>query len=289
MSNFETAMQAAEQEYKIVRRRIPEGAIVSAMLLEISLTKAGKEANSFLQGIAAKFCFLDFEHEGRVQPLIDFSGDKIEFPYDSIEKDGTYNFPGIQSKPIYITPGTLRAKQSAVPTSNEIGVLLYGAFVQKKLGKGMALPFVTALLQSGLIDVSKFDFASIGLNIDEIKVDKGAPVCKAFRHTYMKYDKKDLENGKAKPGAQKQMSEDLTVFQKQTNERGLEIMVDVLGEFPITYVPSSKSLQIYDALKARQELKKKQDEQRYSKSNQSTGAYTPGNAYLGGADDDLPF
>lgn len=252
MSSFTEAANRAAEEHSIQRRVIPEGSIVTAVLFEIGFTNAGKEINSILGGIQAKFCFIDFEKDGVKTQLINFDGDEVDFPWDdpNLGKDG---YAGLFSKPIYLTPGTLKYRQVSEPQTVEAAVLLYSHALTLDLGPNIQEPFGRCLLQSGLIDISSFNFADLGVTPDFVNADYGFPAVRVFRETWMSYDKKDIDpkTKKPKPGAEKRFNERLT-----TLDKSVEPYNNDLAELPVTFIPSNKVLKIYKALQVRQEIKK---------------------------------
>lgn len=250
MSNFNQAANQAAESHHITKRIIPNGAIVNALLYEIGYTKSGKEVNSILGGIQAKFAYLSYEFNNERTKLVDFDEEgNVIFPYDRPE-DGKDGMPGLLSKPIYLSPGVLKYKQISEPQTVETAILLYSHTIALELGPNIQEPFGRILLQSGLVDLATLNLGVIGIDSTFATTDVGFPIIRAFRNTWMAYEKKDVENGKPKIGAEKRFNEKLTTW-----DRTQEPHVNVLAEFPVEYMPSSRVMTLYTALRNRQDEK----------------------------------
>jgi len=266
---------------------IPNDSVVKTLLCEIDYTKKGKESASIIGGIAVKFAFLGYykkDNQGKdiYVPCIDYSDlEDITFPIDVKYDDGSWERPGLMSKPIYLSENVLRYKNYTVVQNIQATALLYASMIGLQLGSNMCEPFVHCLNSSGLC-------AQDSLNALEMGISSGFndkfPIFHTVRHTYWEYDKADrLKGGGVREGARKQFHETLGARRVQ-NEDGTITWDKTVHEIPIELIPSNVAIKIYDALLKRNELKKAEKEA----LSPSTTAYSSTNS-SSDFDTDPPF
>lgn len=244
---------------------IPSGSCVKALLTGIKYTKKGEAAASIMGGIGVSFAFVGYYKGDNMEvyvPTIDYSDpSNIKFPADVKNIDGTTERPGLNSKPIYLTPGVLAAKNMVAGDDENSCALLYAYHLGRTIGVQMQVPFICQLVGSGL---AKLNYNNLGMAESEIVTD--FPIVHLYRYTDIKFQKADLIDGKPKKGATKQFEEQLGTW-KKGSEKG-DPKANMLAELPLEFIPPTTALNIINALAERQAEKKREKE--------SFGNVTPG-------------
>jgi hypothetical protein len=263
--SLEDKIKEQSEKNKKPNVSIPSGSCVKALLTGIKYTKKGEAAASIMGGIGVSFAFVGYYKGDDMEiyvPTIDYSDPKnIKFPADIKNIDGTTERPGLNSKPIYLTPGVLSAKNMVAGDDENSTALLYAYHLGRTIGTQMQVPFMNQLMGSGLV---KLEPSNLGMT--EKEIDINFPIVHLYRYTDMKYQKADLIDGHPKEGAQKQFEEQLGTWRKGSDSK--DPKGNMLANIPLEFITPEVAIAIISALAERQLEKKREKE--------SFGNVTPG-------------
>ena len=276
--SFLDKIKEATSQNKKPKLSIPNGSIVKAILTEIDYTKEGKLQASIVGGIGIKFAFLGYykkDKDGKdvYVETINYSDlDEITFPVDTKYDDGTWDRPGLMSKPVYLSKTILTNKNYIVPNNTQAVALLYASEIGLQLGENMQEPFIHCLNSSGLCGQEPLNALEMGL---EKGFNEKFPIVHLYRNTSWKFSKSDYENGKLKPGVKESFHEYLTANKKNADGTWDETVKSI----PVELVDSKVAIAIYTALQKRNALKKEEAQSAKPVVSQTPSEYT----------DDVPF